>query len=92
VASAFSRVRRFAMFNLADLHLASGRIEEAETWFRRAADAGDVDAMFQLGSLFQMAGRIDEAQQWLQRASVAGHSGARNNLILLATERNQNQK
>jgi TPR repeat protein len=42
---------------------------EAEAWYRRAADAGDVDAMVKLG---KMVADPQEAARWQERAAAAG--------------------
>lgn len=64
------------------------RAEEAEHWFRRAAEAGDADAMRQLGAfLAGRPGREDEAETWLRRAIEAGSSAACLDLADLCEDR-----
>ena len=53
---------------------------EAETWYRRAANAGHGEAMHNLGVLLQQRGRLDEAETWYRRAAQAGHSEAMHKL------------
>jgi TPR repeat protein len=55
------------------------QLDEARTWYERAAAAGDTGAMFHLGVL--LADRLDppqldEARTWYERAAAAGHTGA----------------
>lgn len=45
---------------------------EAETWFRRAAEAGHAEAMANLGLLLGERGEEDEAEVWLSRADAVG--------------------
>ena len=48
-----------------------GRLEEAETWYRRAAEAGDGRAMHNLGVLLGLRGELGEADTWYRRAAEA---------------------
>lgn len=54
----------------------SGRLEEAEGWFRRAADTGDSEAMSTLGQLLRRLGRVEAAEHWYRRAAEAGNTSA----------------
>jgi tetratricopeptide (TPR) repeat protein len=49
-----------------------GKEDQAEQWYRRAADAGDTGAMVNLGVLLKDQGKGDEAEQWFRRAADAG--------------------
>ena len=51
-----------------------GDPEEAEEFYRRAAEAGHVGAMVNLGILLRTQDRPDEADAWMQRAIEAGWS------------------
>ncbi|MFF0747100.1 tetratricopeptide repeat protein [Streptomyces sp. NPDC004111] len=72
-----------AAHNLGFLLAELGRLEEAERWYHRAAEAGQADAANNLGVLFAQAGRVAEAEQWLRRAVDAGGAVASHNLGLL---------
>jgi TPR repeat protein len=50
-------------------------IQEAERWFRRAADAGFHLAQFNLGALLAERSEVAEAEQWFRKAAVAGDTG-----------------
>ena len=50
--------------------------EQAELWFRRAADAGYDFAQYALGKLLQSQHRMDEAVSWYEKAAAPGHSRA----------------
>ena len=55
---------------------------KALEWFRKAAQAGDVDGIFRVGSMYYMGkGGVAEnnqmAIQWFRRASKAGHQEAK---------------
>jgi Flp pilus assembly protein TadD len=64
------------MFLLGGILEQRGRTDEAETWWRRAADAGHPGAMSGLAYLLAMAGRVDAAETWRRRAAAAGEPGA----------------
>jgi tetratricopeptide (TPR) repeat protein len=46
---------------------------EAETWYRRAADAGDAQAMYNLGLLLKERGDVARARAAFQKALDSGH-------------------
>ena len=48
-----------------------GRQDQAEQWYRKAADAGDADAMVNLGALLAERGEEDQAGQWYRKAADA---------------------
>ena len=50
--------------------------EQAELWFRRAADAGYDFAQYALGKLLQSRQQIDEAVSWYEKAAAQGNSWA----------------
>ena len=50
--------------------------EQAELWFRRAADAGYDFAQYALGRLLQSQKRMDEAVSWYEKAAAQGNSWA----------------
>ena len=50
--------------------------QQAELWFRRAADAGYDFAQYALGKLLQSQNRIDEAVSWYEKAAAQGNSWA----------------
>jgi TPR repeat protein len=51
-----------------------GLLEEAEQWFRSAANAGFPRAQANLGVLLAERGEIAEAEQWLRKAAASGDS------------------
>ena len=50
--------------------------EQAELWFRRAAEAGYDFAQYALGKLLQNQKRMDEAVSWYGKAAAQGNSWA----------------
>ena len=50
--------------------------EQAELWFRRAAEAGYDFAQYALGKLLQSQKRMDEAVSWYGKAAAQGNSWA----------------
>lgn len=50
--------------------------EQAELWFRRAADAGYDFAQYALGKLLQSQHRMDEAVSWYEKAAAQENSCA----------------
>jgi uncharacterized protein YjbI with pentapeptide repeats len=59
-----------------------GRVKEAETWLRRAAEAGQTSGMARLGALLLEQGRVKEAETWLRRAADAGQKSDQANGVL----------
>ena len=57
---------------------------KAMEWFRRAAEAGHVDAMDALASAYERGVGVtpdyDKAVGWYRRAAQCGHSGAEKRL------------
>ncbi|MEU8374125.1 tetratricopeptide repeat protein, partial [Micromonospora sp. NPDC048894] len=66
--------------------------EEAEQWYRRAADTGHTDAMYNLGILLEQRGSQDEAEQWYRRAAGTGHRPAMSNLRALLEQRGDGEQ
>ncbi|MCQ4206824.1 hypothetical protein, partial [Streptomyces longispororuber] len=65
-----------------------GRPQEAEPWYRCAAEAGDTLAAYYLGVfLFNAGERTPEVHTLLTRAAAAGHAAAETALGMLAEER-----
>ena len=50
--------------------------EQAELWFRRAAEAGHDFSQYALGKLLQSQKRMDEAVSWYEKAAAQGDSYA----------------
>ena len=50
--------------------------EQAELWFRRAAEAGHDFSRYALGKLLQGQGRMDEAVSWYEKSAAQGNSYA----------------
>jgi TPR repeat protein len=74
-----------AMLGLGNLLVEQGNAEQAERWYRKAADAREVDAMSRLAELYDEDGHPDLAEQWYRMAADTGDSGAMSNLgIFLA--------
>jgi len=53
-----------------------GEPDQAEQWYRKAADAGNTNAMVNLGLLLRKRGQADLAEQWWRRAADAKRSEA----------------
>ncbi|WP_447894187.1 tetratricopeptide repeat protein [Vreelandella sp. GE22] len=53
------------------------RLEAAEVWFRRAAEAGYAPGMNDLAVILSHLGRYEEAWEWMLQASEAGHINGR---------------
>jgi TPR repeat protein len=74
------------MNRLAGLLYTRQEYAEAESWFREAADRGDVVALTNLGAM--VAGRDPElAEQYFRTAAEAGDPGAMHNLASSLYER-----
>jgi TPR repeat protein len=65
-----------ATYYMGSMAYEEGRIEEAERFYRRAADNGHTSSMYSLGRLLHQAGRIEEAEQWYRRAADNGHASS----------------
>lgn len=59
-----------------------GKSEEAEQFYRRAIDAGDVDALNDLAVLLKEQGQTEEAEELYRRAIDSGNVDAPNNLAI----------
>jgi TPR repeat protein len=57
--------------------------EEAQKWYRRAAEGGHAEAQNSLGSMLQEDGRFEQAIGWYEKAAAQGHASATNSLGLL---------
>ncbi|PCF93440.1 tetratricopeptide repeat protein [Vreelandella nigrificans] len=53
------------------------RLEAAEVWFRKAAEADYAPSMNNLAVVLSQLGRYDEAWDWMIKASMAGHVNGR---------------
>jgi TPR repeat protein len=60
------------MVNLGAVFWKQGKEDQAEQWYRKAADAGSTDAMSTLGALLWKQGKEDQAEQWYRKAADAG--------------------
>ncbi len=76
-----------AMFNVALMYDQGKGVRadrrKAETWYRKAAEAGDANAMFNLAVFAEKRGDFDEAERWYAAAAKAGYVEAMNNLAVL---------
>ena len=54
--------------------------EEAEFWFRQAAETGIACSQYALGTLLQEQGRMEEAVAWYKQAAEAGNQNAQHHL------------
>ncbi|WP_128431393.1 sel1 repeat family protein [Streptomyces cyaneus] len=72
---AYARGKTSAAVAIAKLLHAAGSEEEAEAWYRRAVDEGDVQGVCDLGALLfhKGADHDTEAESLLHRAAMAGH-------------------
>ena len=66
--------------------------EQAELWFRRAADVGYDFAQYALGKLLQSQNRMDEAVSWYEKAAAQGNSWAAYRLGKLYLEGKMSRK
>ena len=67
-----------------------GDHDEADAWYRRAADKGDADAMYNLTILLEQRGNLDEVEVWFRRLRQAaddGDAAAMTNLGIMAEHR-----
>ncbi len=64
--------------------LAEQNSDEADQWFREAAEHGNVDAMYNLASSLASQGKTAEARQWFARAAARGDEEAARQLQGLA--------
>lgn len=69
------------MVDLADLLIPQyeeddERLAEAEMWFGRAAETGDVEAMTAFGQFLYYHDEHDEAAEWYRKAADLGHAEA----------------
>lgn len=77
------------------------RMEEAVSWYKKAAAAGESDAMFNLGILYSQGWKgemasLEQSFYWYERAAQAGdtegmYMAGNNCLYGIGTERNQEQ-
>jgi tetratricopeptide (TPR) repeat protein len=82
-----SALRANAAFNLGVLLTKRDASEEAESWFRQAAEGGVDDAAYNLGALLAKRRAAPEAEKWLKKAAQSKNSkvafAARKSLGLL---------
>ena len=69
-----------------------GELDEAQTWYQRAAEAGHSEAMFNLGALLRGRGESDKAEAWYRRAAATGHNGAKLSLWWLLERRGKSEQ
>ena len=69
-----------AMSNLGVLLDGQGKPDEAEEWWRKAADAGHLGAMSNLGALLAEQGKPEQAEEWWRKAADAEDTDAMSNL------------
>lgn len=55
---------------------ANKNIEEARSWYNKAASANSAEGQFYLGKLCLLEKKYDEAQRWFERASKQGYAPA----------------
>ncbi|MEY9212105.1 protein kinase [Thermobifida halotolerans] len=77
------------MFTLGLRHREQGDVAGAESWYRRAAEAGHLDSMFNLALLSRERGNMAEAESWYRRAAEAGDPDAMTNLGTLLKDRGE---
>ncbi|MFB7720186.1 serine/threonine-protein kinase, partial [Nocardia sp. NPDC056100] len=75
------------MLNLGVLLQDRGDLAEAESWFRKAIDAGNTIAMDELGFLLKQRGDLAEAESWFRKAIDAGNIIAMDDLGFLLKQR-----
>ena len=62
------------MFNLGVILGERGELEEAEAFYREAAEAGDADAMVNLAVVLEQRGEVEEADAWRVEADRGAES------------------
>jgi Flp pilus assembly protein TadD len=60
------------MINRGIAAMQEGDVEEARTWYARAAEAGDTEVMSSLAHIAHDEGDVEGARAWLARAVEAG--------------------
>ncbi|WP_433058724.1 hypothetical protein [Dactylosporangium sp. CS-033363] len=65
-----------AAYNYASALRRAGRVTEASVYFRRAADAGHVEAAYAAGELAEADGELGDAERYLTQAAEQGHHDA----------------
>ena len=73
----------YAWFCLAIANMKKGSVDEAITWYEKAAADGNVDAMAYLGYVYKLKGDRVTARQWLTRAAANGNQNAATMLTTL---------
>ncbi len=72
------------MNNLGNLLTETGRREEAQTWYQKAAAAGNAHAMYGLGLfLLVKTSQQEEAESWFRKAAAGGETNAMFSLAVL---------
>jgi tetratricopeptide (TPR) repeat protein len=66
-----------------------GHTAEAEAWYQKAAEAGDVASMAYLGSQHHTRGETTEAERWYLAAAAKGHVDSVINLATLRAQQNE---
>jgi TPR repeat protein len=75
-----------AMHTLALLYDQMGAFRDADEWYRRGADAGNVDAMVVIGCKAAETGQVAEAQRLLSAAAESGQPNALFNYGMLLVQ------
>src|ERR1700685_2487684 len=75
-----------AMYALGGILYQQQNLTEAEQWWRKAAEQGNVDAMSNLAAVLSETDP-NEAVTWLTRAAAHGHELAMHNLGYIAYQR-----
>jgi Flp pilus assembly protein TadD len=76
------------MTSLGVLVASRGRVDEAEEWYRRAAEAGSPEAMNNLGAVVERRD-AGAAEEWYRRAAGVGQPAAMTNLAGLLAGRGE---
>ncbi|MFE7722743.1 serine/threonine-protein kinase [Nocardia rhizosphaerihabitans] len=81
-----------AMYSLGVLLHNRGKLTDAETWYRKAADNGHTDAMVYLGNLLRNRGKPTDAETWYRKAADNGDATAMNDLANLLRNRGEHRE
>jgi TPR repeat protein len=76
-----------AQFNLGLFLNERGDVDEAEAWYRQAADAGDPRGLNNLGVQFEKRIGLEAAETWYRQAATAGDVDGQSNLGRVLNDR-----
>lgn len=81
-----------AQKDLAELYEKEGSIDEAITWYHKAAENGDLSSQHSLAKLYEKKNSIDDAITWHRKAAEQGHAQSQYNLGKLLAKKGQSSE